>query len=207
MSRGPILVTGFGAFPGAPLNPTEALVAALAQRPGFGPTRLEPRLLPVSWRQTANALRAAIADTRPRAVLMFGLDRRCRKVKVELRAVNQATREAPDAEGMRHPTGLLDADGPRLRRSRLDRTRMMTAIASTGAGVRLSRNAGAYLCNAALWTALEATEESVPVAFIHVPPPSRLDAERLLAVAAALIEALAEGLDQSPPTQTYLTSR
>jgi pyroglutamyl-peptidase len=85
---------------------------------------------------------------------------------------------------------VLVEGGPAALPSRCDRVALTEAIAATGAPVRLSRHAGTYLCNAALWTALQAAGREMPVAFIHVPPAERLPADALLAVARAAIGAL-----------------
>jgi pyroglutamyl-peptidase len=190
MSDRRVLVTGFGAFPGAAVNPTEALMAALESCEAEPGLHLEVRVLPVSWAETSRLLRAAIEECRPDSVLMFGLDRRARSVKIELRAANCAHKTAVDAEGRPCGRAALAEDGPAALPSRCDRSALAAAIAATGAPVRFSRNAGTYLCNAALWTALQAAGSETPVGLIHVPPTERLCAAALLAVARAAIGAL-----------------
>src|SRR5690348_9091467 len=93
-----VLVTGFGAFPGASANPTESLVAALRQAPPQD-VLLDLRVLPVVWAKTPALLRCFIAETRPDAVVMFGLAGRSRTVRIETRAMNRTHPTAPDAEG------------------------------------------------------------------------------------------------------------
>ncbi|MDQ0469688.1 pyroglutamyl-peptidase I family protein [Labrys wisconsinensis] len=186
-----ILVTGFGAFPGAPVNPTEALIGALrtARLPGIA---LEPHVLPVTWAGTGPALRGLIARLAPEAVLMFGLARGSRLLRLETRAVNAATTAHPDAEGVVQSAPVPWPGGPAERRSRADLAAVLAAVRTSGTPARLSKDAGTYLCNAALWTALAETDERTPVLFIHVPTlrPGRLTSERLLAAAVAAIEAL-----------------
>jgi pyroglutamyl-peptidase len=121
---------------------------------------------------------------------MFGLHGRARGVRIELRAANRAHEAAPDAEGQLCGRAVLDEGGPAALASRCDRAALAAAIAATGARVRLSHDAGTYLCNAALWTALQATGSETPVAFIHVPPTERLPAASLLAAAQAAIGAI-----------------
>jgi pyroglutamyl-peptidase len=183
-----ILVTGFGAFPGTPVNPTETLVAALATCAAPPGVALSTRLLPVSWTETARLLEEAIAEIRPDAVLMFGVAGRSRAIRIEMRAANRAHVAAADAGGRLVSRDRLDVDGPAYRRARCDGVALLRAAAALGVPARVSRDAGTYLCNAALWTALAATEETVPVAFVHVPPSERLPPERLLAVARAMVE-------------------
>lgn len=186
-----MLVTGFSSFPGASTNPTEALVESLQAMPAPAGARLDLHVLQVSWVETPRRLRALLTAVRPEVVLMFGLHGRARSVRIETRAVNRTNRTAADAEGALPAFPVLSEEGPAARFSRCDRASLLAAIRATGAPARLSRDAGAYLCNAALWTALEGTTDDVMVAFIHVPPSQCLDAARLLAVAGAAIETMA----------------
>jgi len=166
---------------------------ALAKAAPISGVRLVPRVLPVTWAGMPPALTAAIAETKPDALLMFGLDRHAVAVKVETRAVNRANPKTPDADGQRHPTGKIAADGPAARRIGGDCEGLVRAIAGCGVGAKLSHDAGDYLCNTAIWTALDAAPD-LPLAFIHVPPDGRLPQEKLLQVALASVKALSERL-------------
>jgi pyroglutamyl-peptidase len=207
-----VLVTGFGRFPEAASNPTEDLVAALKAMPraAHSSILIEAHVLPVRWGATGATLRDLIESMAPEAILMFGLASRARVLRVETRALNRASEIHPDADGQRHPGPWLEAHGPAELRSRADMAALIAAIRATGVAARLSRDAGSYLCNAALWAALAAAAPEVPVGFIHVPPRSRLGEAALLAAALAAILALRLPTptgQPSPPTQTYLTSR
>src|SRR5690554_802095 len=70
-----LLVTGFGAFPGAPENPTEALVRALAEEPParFGAGALRAAVLPTDYRRSWPALRRLYGAFAPDLVVHFGL--------------------------------------------------------------------------------------------------------------------------------------
>ena len=201
-----LLVTGFGRFPGAPANPTQALVAALARRrrPALAGIELITAVLPVTWAGAPAQLRALIAAHRPDAVLTFGLAGRARRLRLETRAVNRGEGLRADAAGQVHMGPALDREGPRARFVRGSMMRLRRAITEAGAPVELSRNAGTYLCNAALWTALAAVPKDLPMAFIHVPPlarrrpktPSRrpgLDFAELVTAAVAAMIALRPG--------------
>ncbi|MBN8921382.1 MAG: hypothetical protein J0H62_12185, partial [Rhizobiales bacterium] len=62
-----ILVTGFGPFPGAPRNPTQALVARLARlrRPVLADVAVIDHIFPVSYGAVDLQLRRAIEHHRP----------------------------------------------------------------------------------------------------------------------------------------------
>ena len=70
-----ILITGFGPFPAAPFNPTEALVRRLARvrRPAFAEVRLVPHVFTTSYEAVDRDLPLLIARHAPDAILMFGL--------------------------------------------------------------------------------------------------------------------------------------
>ena len=95
-----ILITGFGPFPGAPVNPTQPLVARLAKRrrPAFSDVERIPHIFPVSYSAVDRELPALLARHRPDALLMFGLASRTPFIRVETRARNAVTMLWPDAE-------------------------------------------------------------------------------------------------------------
>lgn len=168
MPRPRLLLTGFGPFPGAPRNPTAEIVGRLARRADLG-SRAEvvARVLPVTWAAIA-AFPDAIAEIDPDALLLLGLARRAREIRVERFAAARAQVAAVDAAGMRPPVGGLADGGPPRRAVTAPARAIAGAIAATGRPVRLSDDAGGYLCNALLRRAL-ATAGDRPVAFLHLP--------------------------------------
>ena len=221
-----VLVTGFGRFPGAPSNPTERLVRDLRvrRRPGLAHLQIAAETLPVTWEGSRQALAALRRELEPDAILMFGLAGSARAIRVETRAVNVANRLRADAAGRTAAKAALAGSGPPALRSRADARRVLAAIRATGAKAQLSQDAGTYLCNATLWSALAESGPRTPVLFIHVPPIStRVPKARVRrkrptlaaltrAAAAALLAlrlppGLAASPQPSPPTQTYFTSR
>ena len=170
-----LLVTGFGRFPGAPANPSQGLVAALgrSRRPGLSDVELVRDVLPVTWAAAPPALRRLIENHRPDAIVMFGLVSRSRSLRIETRAVNLGDSLRPDASHRVHEGRALAPGDPFALMSRCSLQRLRQAVERAGAPVTLSRHAGTYLCNAALWSALAATPAAIPVVFIHVPPVAR----------------------------------
>ena len=168
-----ILITGFGPFPGAPFNPTPALVARLAalRRPAFADISRVTHVFPVSYAAVDRELPQLLATHRPDALLMFGLAARTPFVRVETRARNAVTTLWPDAEHarVRQPAIVRGADaqhfGPHTHR-------LLQAAAKTGLDVRPSRDAGRYLCNYLSWRGIEAAhapDGPALAAFVHVP--------------------------------------
>lgn len=191
-----LLLTGFGPFPGAPRNPTATLVERIAARADLARrAAIVGHVLPVTW-AAIETLPALLSEVEPDAVLMLGLARRTRRVRVERRAQARVLAAAVDAAGRHGPATLATEAAMRLRATAPVEA-MARAIRARGLPVDLSDDAGAYLCNAAFRRALEVAEGR-PVAFLHLPParPSLpgsrfglVDLER--AVAAAIPPLLA----------------
>lgn len=168
-----ILITGFGPFPGARFNPTPALVARLValRRPAFADMVRIAHVFPVSYGAVDRELPRLLAQHRPNALLMFGLAARTPHVRIETRSRNAVTTLWPDADHarVRQSAILPGADarpfGPHTHA-------LLRAGLRTGLDVRLSRDAGRYLCNYLSWRGIEATQAPggpALAAFVHVP--------------------------------------
>lgn len=164
-----ILVTGFGPFPHVRVNPTTTLAKAIAKRLAASGLDAQALILETSYAGGLPVLRAHLAATQPRAVLMLGLAARARFVRVELFARGHASLlhpdvsgRAPEREAARTPARpMLTTANPQAALAALRRQRLRS---------RLSPSAGRYLCDASYAGALAATKDSgVPVIFIHVP--------------------------------------
>lgn len=176
-----VLLTGFGPFPGAPHNPTQALVARLAQlrRPGLDDVAIASHIFPVTYAAVDRQLPEVLAEVKPDALLMFGLAARTPYLRIETRARNAVSMLWPDAANTRSSKrGIaVDADamtfGPHT-------ARLLRAARLTGIDARASRDAGAYLCNYLSWRALENVRRGAPrlAAFIHIPLLARGGAVR-----------------------------
>lgn len=168
-----VLITGFGAFPGVPVNPTEAVARAVDGRVVAG-WRVAGRVLPVGWREGPDA---AIAAARAvDAALVIGLGVATTRVGVEVETVAvRACDPRPDA------FGVVDAElsGPDRVAATVDCARLAEAL-----GASLSTDAGRYVCNA--WLYRVSSELTVPVGFVHVPADG-IAPDRLLAGVAKLI--------------------
>ena len=165
-----VLVTGFGAFPGAPRNPSAAILGRLHRHRGrlrrLG-IDLRTSLLPVVFDRIGPALAAAQDAVPPDVVLLLGLASRRRVLCVETRALNRAGPLHPDA-ARRRAAPVLVAGGPAMLKATYPAARVAAAIRAGGTAARLSIDAGDYVCNAALYLAL--VRHLAPMAgFLHVP--------------------------------------
>jgi pyroglutamyl-peptidase len=177
-----ILVTGFGPFPGAPHNPTQALVARLTKlrRPAFADVELASHIFPVTYRAVDRELPLALREHQPHALLMFGLASRTGYLRIETRARNAVTMLWPDASQARSRKGSIEG-GAGAKMFGPHTAKLLRAAKATGLDARASRDAGSYLCNYLSWRAIEAMEAGNGprlAAFVHIPSLARDGAPR-----------------------------
>ena len=175
-----ILITGFGPFPGAPFNPTEPLVMALARRrhPSANVRRVA-HIFRVSYEAVDRELPALLAREEPDVLIMFGLANRTKHVRIETRAHNACSRRLPDVGGHVPVTATIVPDAPATLPLRAPGQRLVMAARASGVPVALSRDAGRYLCNYLCWRAAEAAGTGTPslIAFVHVPTVRRASSQ------------------------------
>lgn len=178
-----ILVAGFGSFPGAPINPTVALIAALKRRrrPALAAARIAEHVFATRYAAVDEDLPALLAREKPDAVVLFGVVRKAKRLRIELLARNRASMLLPDAGGAKPNRATIASGAPAFRSGRLPLARLLGACRSAGVPATVSRNAGTYLCNYAYWRALEAAERPGGprlVVFVHIPRPQSLRPRR-----------------------------
>ncbi len=166
-----LLVTGFGAFPGARTNPTAVIARRLAdsRRLARLDVTVEARVFPVVFERVGADLQRALAESKPDAILHLGLAARRGTISVETRAINRLGPLRVDAARKRPGEGVVEPGGPSFRAASWPAARIRAAIASTGVPARVSINAGDYLCNQLLYLTLALTGK--PAGFLHVPRP------------------------------------
>jgi len=167
-----ILLTGFSVFPGAPVNPTEALVGSLREKPPAIDADLKTAVLSVEYDTIAAQLAALCADFQPDIALHFGLARECTGFRLERVARNTNAKARPDNLG-NMPAAAAICAGPGTIASTLPLEEMERRLAAAGLPVEWSDDAGGYLCNTVFTlSAAHACEGLKPAmtGFIHVPP-------------------------------------
>lgn len=198
-SRIKLLITGFGPFPGAPVNPTGPLIRALKRKlRSHSGVQVDTHVFRTTYTSVDRDLPRLLAKTKPHALLMFGLAGRSRGLRVETQARNRINRY-PDASGVVPPSRRIDDSAPKTVPIRAPKAALLRAAKSDALPARLSVNAGDYLCNYLYWRALEAAKRGGPhrAVFIHVPlvdakekPGSKHTLDNLLVPAEAIAEAL-----------------
>jgi len=168
-----ILVTGFGPFPGAPYNPTKPLVERLARmrRPALADVKIVSHVFATSYADVDRDLPGLIAEHKPRALLMFGLATRTKSLRIETRARN-ALALLPDATGVSLRRNSIRPGGPASVALPAQTQALLTAAHNVRVPIKLSHDAGRYLCNYLCWRAAEEARKDNSLriaAFVHVP--------------------------------------
>lgn len=173
-----ILVTGFGPFPHVPVNPAEQIARLIAADQRFGRMgfRVTAHIFPTRWSILAGDVEDVIAAMKPDAVLHLGVAARRKMISIETMARLGSRRLLPDAAGLQeaHVT-IQNRPGLPLRIA-ASAIPLQAVIMRAGAKVKLSNNAGRYLCNGlyaqSLWLRRQNNEQR-PTLFIHIPMPAK----------------------------------
>lgn len=189
-----VLVTGFSVFPGAPVNPTEALVERWQSQPpvvdGMGALRAET--LAVEYAGMSERLSEMGRAFSPDIVVHFGLAHAARGFRLERIARNSLANARPDNAGCL-PEGSMICAGPETFRSTLPLEAIAQVLDADGLPVEWSDDAGGYLCNMVFTlSAARVCDGFAPVmtGFVHVPA---LDGTQLAGNAKLTLDQLDRG--------------
>jgi len=166
-----ILLTGFEPFgPGKPPNPSWEGIKKLDGQTWRG-HRIVCKQLPCVWGQPLEKLEPLIGEYKPVAVFSFGQGHPG-AFAIESRAANRRG-NIPDNDGKRPPRPEIIENGPAEVKASIDCEKLKSIVSKQGHAIRVSNNAGAYLCEETLYT-LEHLKKRHPaisqVMFCHVPP-------------------------------------
>jgi pyroglutamyl-peptidase len=171
-ARTTVLITGFGPFPGVPVNATMRLVPELAERAErvFAGVHFASAILATEWLAAPQRLDHLIAEVHPDLALHFGVSGRARGFEIETRAANRCAAQV-DASGAFPPAPAVRDGGAAHLGAGLPVPHLVARLRRRGIPAFASRDAGEYLCNATLYHALVRAREapSRRVGFIHVP--------------------------------------
>ncbi len=205
-----VLLTGFGPFPGIPVNASADLVRRVvrAARRRHPAVRFAIAVLPTQWTRAQNRIEALHRRHRPALALHFGVASGTDSIRLEAEARNFC-RMSIDAAGEHPLAPVLCADGPSERHATIDISAITDALREGGWPTSISHDAGGYLCNAVLYHSLAAAEsrDHCQVGFVHIPADlsnSALDATALTAAAITIIEVAlgSDALRANPGTAT-----
>ena len=167
-----VLVTGFEPFDGRQTNASWIAARSLALTPN-----VRVLCLPVVWGAPLETLHALCSEDCPQTILALG-EGRDGWFDIETRARNtRADRE--------DNTGTCTADpivrgGPESVKASINAGKLRQQLVHLGHPVRLSEDAGAFLCEETLYSLERLKELHKPlqnVAFCHMPPAGSTSAE------------------------------
>lgn len=172
-ARPNVLLTGFGPFPGVPVNVSGALAEALrdAAEARFPKHAFHSAVLATEWRQAPTEVARLYDALSPVLALHFGVTRTTPAVRLERLAQNTC-RASADAAGLMPIENILVADGAARHAARLPLDAIYQRLAARAVPVTFSDDAGGYLCNAVLYHALShgrVQEGRTLAGFIHLP--------------------------------------
>ncbi|MCC6470587.1 MAG: pyroglutamyl-peptidase I [Alphaproteobacteria bacterium] len=166
-----VLVTGFEPFGGGDRNPSQEIARAV-DGTSVGGGQVTGRVLPVSMRRLADALRQALDETRPRLIVSLGLAGGESMVRLERLGVNLADFPFGDNDGRKSLDEAIAPGGPAAFPTTLPNRAILNALLAAGIPARLSDTAGTYLCNACIYLTGKMLAEraaGAPFGFIHLP--------------------------------------
>lgn len=173
-----VLVTGFEPYSGYKENPSKRIVEALRNYRYKQRVRLFTKILPVSFERTRKRVKTLIKTLKPDLVLMLGFSPKSTRFEIEKNSVNM------NSSSSRRNVVLLDNDnhrvygeiskkGPRNYKTTFPIPVLLKAFKTFDVPVKVSDKIGTFVCNLALYAALEEInylDLPTKVAFIHVPP-------------------------------------
>ncbi|QZN78117.1 MULTISPECIES: pyroglutamyl-peptidase I [Paenibacillus] len=169
-----ILISGFEPFGGDAVNPTGALMEALANEVIEG-AELKTVLLPVHFDECADLLIAEMEAYRPDVVIACGLAKGRTCITPERIAVN--VKDIPpgsyaDNQGQ-HPVDEPIVDGsPDGLFSTLPIRAMVNDMSAAGIPATVSNTAGTYICNNTMYRVLDhirVGQLPIRAGFVHFP--------------------------------------
>lgn len=179
-----ILLTGFEAFNGRDINPSEKIVERVKEPED---TILLKRILPVEFKKTTEILQELVAEQKPDIVISLGQAGNVPHISVERVAINLDSCMASDGENVL-PDALGDQaidrkifeDGENAYFSTLPVWELVRKVNDAGVRCRASYSAGTYVCNHVMYVGayLASKNENMISGFVHVPfLPEQLEGE------------------------------
>jgi len=166
-----ILVTGFEPFGGDITNGSWETVQHLDGK-HFGGATVVVAQLPVVWGEATEKLHELMKANKPVAVISFG---QAGEEPVRLETTAHNVRESiPDNKKMMPKTlQIYSYETPTLKTG-LPISEIEIRLRTAGIPVRISQDAGTYLCNDIFYTLMHDpgsdNAKKIPRGFIHVPP-------------------------------------
>ena len=165
-----VLVTGFTPFGGEQINPSWEAVKRLPEH--IGEMTITKREIPTEFDAACAALRAAMDELRPDAVLSVGQYGGANGIRVERVAINLRDARIADNAGAKPMDEPVVPGAPDAYFATLPTRRIVEKLRGEDIPAQLSYSAGTFVCNNLLFCALHESARKFPAArcgFVHVP--------------------------------------
>jgi pyroglutamyl-peptidase len=167
-----VLLTGFGPFPGASVNPSAWLAETLPRRFSESDGELYALVLPTEWETVAGLTQHLHEKIQPHVTIHFGLSQSAKEFRIERSAHNRSSPRA-DAAGALPQSRVIFPRGPQRLDTSLPASALAVHLNEQGIKAAPSRSAGRYLCNFLYYLSLNwaaRQEGAASVLFVHMPP-------------------------------------
>ena len=193
-----VLVTGFTPFGGEQINPSWEAVKRLPER--IGEMTITKREIPTEFDAACAALRAAMDELRPDAVLSVGQYGGANGIRVERVAVNLRDARIADNAGAKPVDEPVVPGAPDAYFATLPTRRIIEKLRERDIPAQLSYSAGTFVCNNLLYCALHESAQkflATRCGFVHVPylPEQAKDGSAPSMSLALMVRALTTALE------------
>ena len=169
-----ILVSGFEAFAGNLVNPTEKLVRALIASPEkflARPDEVHGVILPVTFASSFERLEEKMREFQPDIVISLGVaSGRSASIEIERVAINVVDADIPDNSGSQPRDEVIDVSGPPALFTSLPARALVENLTAASVPAKISNSAGTYVCNFLFYKLMLFNLRTLHRGgFIHVP--------------------------------------
>ena len=162
-----ILITAFLPFGGDNINPTELILNELNDE--IKGVKIEKFLLPVEFLKSIEEIKNYYDMIKPDALIMLGLAGGRREISVEIVARNIRNARIPDNSGYQPVNEEIIKDSDYYLYNTLPNEMITEILEKENIPVKISNDAGMYVCNNIFYAMLEYNKGNIPTGFIHVP--------------------------------------
>lgn len=176
-----VLISGFEAFGEYKVNPTSLIVESLNKGLITFPSTLvvEQILLPVTFKESFAAFEKKIEVFNPDVIISFGVASRD-SIELESVAINFIDARIQDNQGAQPREQKINPNGASTYLSTLPLQGIESSLKQAGIPVKISNNAGAYVCNYLFYNLMESNQDTFRLCgFIHVPPLEQMPLPQL----------------------------
>lgn len=167
-----VLISGFEAFDGRSINPTQKLIEAIQSQEVDHPEEIELKgiLLPVRFLDSYDILKKQVDHFNPDVILSFGLAAGRASIELEEVAMNLINSTTPDNGGVIIENAPITINGAASYASTLPLQGIEGKLKEHGLPAKISNSAGTFVCNYLFYKMMEDNQTTQRLCgFIHVP--------------------------------------